>query len=421
MLTTTNTNTIDAVIERMESLTNDQLEDFNISLLSGLSGTALVYQYLGKYKDPSFNNKAELLWKEIEQRIVNCTFNLKSFHSYCSGLGGVLFAAQHAERYFANESVALQSSSTHAVTSSTFTAINTSAPAFDDLLFKGISNDFERQNTDFLHGPLGLFYYYLQDYPSARSNAVLDQVFDQYLEQLITDEKGSRIYNSVILDQQEKEYNFGLAHGMSGHLMIWSEAFSRGWRQRELEPMIRRGLQYIDRLKKLPGKENPFTYFPSYYVEDAVFWATEEKEAFDTRLGWCYGDLNIALMKIKVGKCLDDDAIYQEGIELARATTKRRTHEETKIKVDPYVCHGSSGLALIYQAIHQENGHPDFQDAQTFWLEKTDKLLNDYLAEDPKILSSLSLLDGLPGIALALLAKDHPEALTVNELFLLNL
>ena len=52
---------------------------------------------------------------------------------------------------------------------------------------------------------------------------------------------------------------------------------------------------------------------------------------------------------------------------------------------------------------------------------KTDKLISENLEDSSLFVSSLSLLEGIPGLALALLAHEQGRPLPMNELFLLNL
>ncbi|MEO0733403.1 MAG: lanthionine synthetase LanC family protein [Bacteroidota bacterium] len=389
--------------EKLETFSSDYLDKFNISLMNGLSGLGVAAAYLGRYHDGSFRTMADRCYGEIRQRLRTYSFRLGKLHTYCSGLAGVLFAFKHLEEQdFYPDPLS-----------------SGSLKVLIDTFITCCEKDFAERNVDFLHGPLGIFYALLKWWPHPEAERGMNFILDRYLQQLKQDDRGIRVFNGVIFNQHEAEYNFSLSHGMTGHLLILAEAYRRGYRREQLRPVLEGMVRYISaqaRPAQTPGQ----TRYPSYFVEDEAFWQTERPEAFCTRLGWCYGDLNVAMAFMKVGDVLKDQDLKNHGVEVAANTVVRTDAEETQIGKNPYVCHGASGLALTYGILYERTRLPAFATAQEHWLGFTDRLLEEQLENYPALNVSLSLLEGLSGIALTLLSEKQRQTLPTAEFFLLN-
>jgi hypothetical protein len=88
-----------------------------------------------------------------------------------------------------------------------------------------------------------------------------------------------------------------------------------------------------------------------------------------TRLSWCYGDLGIATALLAAARRTGDDAWEEEALDLARAAAARTTElAETK---DACLCHGSIGIAHLFNRMFQATGEPALNAAARFWLERT--------------------------------------------------
>ena len=137
-----------------------------------------------------------------------------------------------------------------------------------------------------------------------------------------------------------------------------------------------------------------------------------------SRLAWCYGDLSSAYVLLEAAQTLNDSSSYNKAISIAIQTTKRKTLEETSV-IDAGICHGSSGLALMYILLHRKTKIQDFQDAADFWIQDTlDKAIHeDGLAgfkawqgqEYGGWINEYGLLEGVAGIGLVLLTYLNPE------------
>ena len=151
------------------------------------------------------------------------------------------------------------------------------------------------------------------------------------------------------------------------------------------------------------------------------------------RLGWCYGDITTALILLRAGRILDDDTLFNIGVDTALATTHR--DEADGHVVDGALCHGSAGIFLIYQYIYQYAPLPEVLEAAQRWLTitldkatKSDDLtgLNQPVTEQTQHLQAefqkkrAALLTGYSGIGLALLAAMSNEAPSWGEMLALS-
>lgn len=110
------------------------------------------------------------------------------------------------------------------------------------------------------------------------------------------------------------------------------------------------------------------------------------------RTAWCYGDPGVALA---LARTTPDDA---RALALLAAA---RDPEHTGAK-DAALCHGAFGLAHVFARWHQATNEPAFAAAARAWLER---------GLDMPRPTGTSLLEGAPGVALALVAQvggDEP-------------
>jgi hypothetical protein len=133
-----------------------------------------------------------------------------------------------------------------------------------------------------------------------------------------------------------------------------------------------------------------------------------------TRSAWCYGDPGVALVLHGVARALGDPQGEEAALALACEAARRAT-EETRV-VDAGLCHGSAGLAHIYNRLYQATGRSELAAAARQWLDHTLGLwqpgqgIGGYRVqnarEDGELFWDVSpgLLAGEAGVALALLA-----------------
>lgn len=212
--------------------------------------------------------------------------------------------------------------------------------------------------------------------------------------------------------------NVGLAHGIPGPLALLALALTAGVAVDGQHDTIRRAAHWLadqrtdDRwgvnwpsALALPGPGSP--------------------PPAPTRSAWCYGSPGIARALWLAGVALADDKLRELAVE-AMAATYRRPREQRAID-SPTFCHGVAGLLQITLRFANDTGDRLFTGAA---IELTEQLLNLYAPEHPLGYYSLEpggnrvdqpgLLDGAPGVALALLAAATDVPPAWDRLFLLS-
>ena len=109
--------------------------------------------------------------------------------------------------------------------------------------------------------------------------------------------------------------------------------------------------------------------------------------------GWCYGDEGIAAVLLAAARSLGDDRQAGRWLEVLRAAAARAAPATA-----PGLCHGSAGLAHIYNRVHQETGLAWAKEAALARFAE----LEAALAAAPDL--PAGLLDGVAGAALAFAA-----------------
>jgi len=97
----------------------------------------------------------------------------------------------------------------------------------------------------------------------------------------------------------------------------------------------------------------------------------------------------------------------------------QRKSEATTLVSDSHFCHGSAGLISCYESLYRYSGLALYQEAAVFWLEKTRDYLDQELHQTYYKGKEGDLLEGLPGIALALLSSQYQKETAWNRLLLL--
>jgi lantibiotic modifying enzyme len=163
-------------------------------------------------------------------------------------------------------------------------------------------------------------------------------------------------------DQIERpEYNLGLAHGVPGIISAILPALTIPALSNRAQKLLKQSCDWL-LMQQLTIKEESFF---SSYVNDPL----------PSRLGWCYGDLTIALTLARVGNALKIPQYLTQAEEMALHSAKRC--EKSAGIDDAGVCHGSAGLSLIFQLLNKEIPSIKLEQASIKWLDFTLKLYNE--------------------------------------------
>jgi lantibiotic modifying enzyme len=162
------------------------------------------------------------------------------------------------------------------------------------------------------------------------------------------------------------------------------------------------------------------SYFPSYLLKDT------SKYFSKSRLAWCYGDLGIGMALWQAGKAIDKAEWKKKGFEILLQSTKRKNYTENFV-VDAGICHGSSGIAMIFHRMYLETHDDEFKEATLYWLNQTlnfssftDGLAGYKSYELSGWKCDYSLLMGISGIGLVFTSCISKDMQTWDEMFLLS-
>lgn len=198
-------------------------------------------------------------------------------------------------------------------------------------------------------------------------------------------------------DPKKPEYNLGLAHGVPGIIASLIPAL-------KIEPLREKTTRLLTQsCDWLLSQQNPDT--------DSEFcYGSCSGDEHKSRLGWCYGDLTIALTLARAGHALDRPSYVDEARRVALKAAKRDA--ESGFINDAGLCHGFVGLVSIYQLLNQLMPHPELEQAAKYWLnysleqyqEKGLEAFYAYNGETTEHYENFGFLMGYAGIGLGFIS-----------------
>ncbi|MCU1325425.1 MAG: Lanthionine biosynthesis cyclase LanC [Bryobacterales bacterium] len=267
---------------------------------------------------------------------------------------------------------------------------------------------------DLISGLVGLGIYFLERIPSPVSRDGLEAVVDHLEELSVVEPKGlTWISGSALLPERQRTmcpngyYNLGVAHGIPGIVHLLSEIVAAGVDRARCENMLARSLDWL-LAQQEPGRLGSRfdSWIPVGYPR---------KAGGSRRLAWCYGDLGVLAVIVQVGVRTGCRVIQKAGGELLDFCLS--CPPEAAGIDDAPLCHGSSGVAHIFNRLYQSTGDDRCLDMSLEWIDRTLAIrqsgegVGGYKARttpDPKQPptweTTAALLDGSMGIALALQA-----------------
>ncbi|MCO7190189.1 MULTISPECIES: lanthionine synthetase C family protein [unclassified Pseudoalteromonas] len=155
-------------------------------------------------------------------------------------------------------------------------------------------------------------------------------------------------------EPKEPEYNLGLAHGVPGIIAALLPAVHIPSLKERVTKLLLGGCDWL--LEQQSPDSDSHSCFGSCAGND-----------HQSRLGWCYGDLTIAMTLARVGQALDRPSYIERALEIGLHAAGR--DEKSGHITDAGVCHGYYGMALIYQILNQLMPHPRFVQAMQYWVD----------------------------------------------------
>jgi hypothetical protein len=356
------------------------------SLAAGLPGQALFLAYHGLWAGSRQTLlEANNLLLGCAQRLSEAPLSLALFH----GLLGTLWTIEHFQR----RGLAIAK------------GLRDVRWDTDQILVRNLASSEKVVCYDLTTGIVGLGVYALERQRGPRPSRLLSAVIEKLVCSAERRNPGQAWFTPPeLLSQDEKAlcpvgyYNLGMAHGVTGVVSFLCRVLEETNPGGAAQPILESAVEWLlsRRLNSGLGLKMPCWENPTGRIRMA-------------RLGWCYGDAVAGLAVMRAGQCTQRSDWVSEGTSMALDSGAVRDHRA--LVADPFICHGSAGLAHVYRRLFQRTGHPAFHEASLFWLQKTlgffgystERARTEPARDEQSELESPGLLMGLAGVGLAAL------------------
>ncbi len=383
--------------EIAEFLLNHDTSYDTIGVLSGSSGVALFHFYYSQFANDSRHEDkgAEIMTRTFEQIQKGFTYP-----TFCNGIAGACWVLEllKEEQFIELEEDIITSE-------------------VDTYLYEKMKSFIEDNNFDFLHGAIGIGYYFLKRYeniqtssPNCRYKYYLLELLNAIAKNAIQTKNFVKWKSGIISGSFRAEgYNLGLAHGIPSIILFLSKLAEYPIFNRLCFELLEPSCNYILSCKHID--ESLTSSFPNWIVRDDI-------ASHNSRLAWCYGDLGVGIALLQTAKTIKNETIYQEAIDLLQRTTNRKSPFEANI-TDPGLCHGSYGVMNMYLQMFLISDDTVFKDISDLWAQLSLDMIG--FEDKNRDLTSIepSLLDGTPGIGMALISYLNLDYTKWKEAFLI--
>jgi lantibiotic biosynthesis protein len=367
---------ISKINEISESITFFPIDE--IGLLNGNAGISLLYYYLDRFNGNNDHEEIANTYLIDSFQKINEGFN---FPSFCAGTSGIIWTINHL------------------IKESFIDADDFYEAILPFLMKKGLE-DAANNNLDYLHGASGIALSLL-DFSEEIPPSFFTELIRSIKEQGIEDEDSIKWKSTLMMDDDKIVSNLSLSHGISSFIIILCEIHEKFSEIKDLEKIITKALHFLLTSK---NKNRSHSIFPSY--------VDEENGHQESRLAWCYGDLGNALAFYKAGKTLKREELIQESIDIMLHAANRLELEKNHV-FDAGICHGTAGIAHIFNRFYQNTGEEKFKITAQYWIDQTLKqaIFEDGVAGYKTLhnrtewRNEISILEGAAGIALVLLSS----------------
>lgn len=264
-------------------------------------------------------------------------------------------------------------------------------------------------NFDFLHGSLGIAYYFARFHSSLTHEAL--EYFIESLDQkkiVVGDNEFAWLYDTYSNGQRiGNVYNLGMAHGMASLVYFLSFCIEKEIRISKCLELLNGLINFY--LRNQNHNQNGSSFF-SYWIDPS------KKEIQDSRLAWCYGDMGISIALLKAGKILKRQDVTSFALKIANHCADRSLSEKNTVK-EANICHGTAGLLYMFFQIYNYTHDNKYKEVAEIWYRETIKRshhqgpyagfeLPDAFVSKENSSIAVSLLDGISGIGIALLSQS---------------
>ena len=257
---------------------------------------------------------------------------------------------------------------------------------------------------DLVHGLTGLGVYALARWPRPAAAQCLLGVVEQLARRARHDRDGVYWWTPPTWKGPQREryqpggVDLGVAHGMAGVIPFLARVHRVGLAQQTVRPLLDGAVRWLlaHMVDTVSGPTAPC------FVADDI-------EPGPARSAWCYGDPGAAVALLLAARDVGEPAWEAVATALAMGAANRPPDQSGV--VDAGLCHGSAGLAHLFNRMYQMTSEPVLADAARFWVERT---LEEPACKGP------GLLEGAAGVALALEAASTTAEPVWDQILLVS-
>ncbi|MDC0708257.1 lanthionine synthetase C family protein [Stigmatella sp. ncwal1] len=369
-------------------------------LADGLAGVALFFAYLSHVWP-----RAEYweLAQSLTERSVELLQEMELTPSLFGGFSGVVWTVEH-------------------LGSRAIASLEDDLAALDGMVEDWLASAVLPVNYDLSRGLIGMGVHALERLPRPAAQATIERVVHALGRMARQTERGVYWFSERHLSREVRfprgHTNLGVAHGVPGLIAFLAGAVSAGIARVQAEALLRGAVAW------LLAQRNPENgRFPAFI--DA-----EGEPCFTPASWWCYGPPGIASALLLAAEVLGEEGWRRESCAIALKTVEDPIRPPT---LPLGLCHGTAGLALIYQRFFQATGDSAFRDAACGCFARTlaqrqptagisgYRVWNNEPGVEPHWYNAPGWLEGAAGIGLALLSGLSSIEPAWDRLLLLSL
>jgi hypothetical protein len=376
------------------------------SLGQGQAGLALLYTWLARTRRVP---GADALARQCLDQAIDAASKQTMNVSLWGGFTGVAWAAELVDRLLDPDE-------------------EDRNEVIDEALLRLLSRaDAWSAPYDLVVGLTGLGVYCLQRHPRPPATECLHLAVGRLQKRAQHDEHGLYWWTppEEMFSQETREQypsgraDLGVAHGVAGPVALLGGICGTGIDLTTARPLLEGAVRW------LLAHSIPTDAGPTFPV-----WVAPGVQPWPARSAWCYGDPGIAAALLMAARGVGDAGWEQAAVALA-CRAAERPPAETGV-VDGCFCHGSAGLAHVFNRMYQATGEPTLGRAAVYWLERT---LDFYRlarasgeswvqgSRDParqEPWTGIDVVDGAAGVALVLLAATTAVEPMWDRMFLVS-